>query len=77
MVYATRIVTGRKRRKEFRGPVTLQALIHSLTQSCDASGFYGKPVERTKEIGLEVISVEGNNEVGLEVISLVRSPGFQ
>ena len=41
----------------------LKAPIHSLTQSCDPISCCGKPMERT-------------NEIGLEMVSLVHSTGF-
>ena len=34
-----------------------RALTHSLTQSCDRISCHGKPVERTNEIGLEIVSL--------------------
>ena len=37
--------------------VGIKATIHFPTQSCDPISCYGKPVERTNEIGLEMISL--------------------
>ena len=40
--------------------ITLKATIHFLTQSCGLISRYGKSVERTCEIDLEMVSFRGN-----------------